>query len=152
MRRLLDEARQTGVRLAIATTSALDNVIALLETAIAPDSPQWFEIIAAGDIVPAKKPAPDIYHYVLQQMQLEPQQCLVIEDSEAGLQAASQASLNTVVTVNDYTRSQDFSSAVLVLNHLGEPDCPFAVIQGDAGAATYFDLAIADNLLKSMQH
>jgi beta-phosphoglucomutase-like phosphatase (HAD superfamily) len=31
----------------------------LLEQTLDPD---WFEIIAAGDIVPAKKPAPDIYN------------------------------------------------------------------------------------------
>jgi beta-phosphoglucomutase-like phosphatase (HAD superfamily) len=32
---------------------------------LTPEAPEWFEIIAAGDVVPAKKPAPDIYQYVL---------------------------------------------------------------------------------------
>jgi HAD superfamily hydrolase (TIGR01509 family) len=152
VRRLLMEARSSGVRLAIATTTTPDNVIALLETALAPDSPSWFETIAAGDMVPAKKPAPDIYHLVLQQMQLEPQQCLAFEDSQAGLQSAQQAGLTTVVTINDYTRLQNFSGAALVLNHLGEPGLPFEVIQGYVGESTYFNLALANDLLKSVHH
>lgn len=150
VKRLLLEARDQGIRLAIATTSALDNVIALLETALDPDSPTWFEVIAAGDIVPAKKPAPDIYLYALQQMQLEPQFCVAIEDSYAGLQAARQAGLTTVITTNDYTRSQDFTGAAIVLDHLGEPDLPFNVLQGSAGDLSYFDLALANQLLASL--
>lgn len=147
--RLIQTARQQGIRLAIATTSALENVLALLETAIGSDALHWFEVIAAGDIVPAKKPAPDIYFYVLQALNLEAQDCLVIEDSDQGLQAALQAGLTTVVTLNDYTRGHDLSGATLVLNHLGEPEHPFEVIAGDAGSATYLDLALADRLLQS---
>ncbi|MBE9048007.1 HAD hydrolase-like protein, partial [Pleurocapsales cyanobacterium LEGE 10410] len=64
-KRLVEAARQEGVALAIATTTSLPNVIALLEKYLDLD---WFEVIAAGDIVPAKKPAPDIYQYALNQM------------------------------------------------------------------------------------
>jgi len=147
VQRLLKEARQQGVRLAIATTSAPDNVTALLKTTIAPDAPNWFEAIAAGDIVPEKKPAPAIYYYVLEALGLEPQYCLAIEDSLHGLTAAKQAGLTTVVTVNDYTVDQDFSGAALVLNHLGEPDRPFQVLAGESTAATYFNLTLAETLL-----
>lgn len=148
VKRLLQEAREQGVRLAIATTSAPANVMALLES-MAPDGPDWFEAIAAGDMVPTKKPAPDVYHHVLQTMELEPQDCLAIEDSHHGLIAAQQADLKTVVTVNDYTRGHDFSDAILVLDHLGEPDHPFAVLAGNAMGATYFDMALARHLHSS---
>ncbi|NJP10647.1 MAG: HAD family hydrolase [Leptolyngbyaceae cyanobacterium RU_5_1] len=148
VRRLIQEARQQGVRLAIATTSALDNVTALLETALAPDSPSWFEVIAAGDIVPAKKPAPDIYWYVLEAMGLRPEECLAIEDSYQGLQAATQAGLKTVITLNGYTQNHDFSSASLVLDHLGEPELPFRAIAGFCDDAPCFNLALAQTVLK----
>jgi len=148
VRRLLEEARHHQVRLAIATTSAKDNVIPLLETLLGPDSPQWFEIIAAGDMVPRKKPAPDIYHLVIDTMGLDIQRCLVIEDSQQGLEAATAAGLPTVVTVNDYTRSQNFSQARLVVNHLGEPHQPFEVLQGDTDHAYYFSLDLAGNLVQ----
>ncbi|MEW6494063.1 MAG: HAD family hydrolase [Cyanobacteriota bacterium] len=146
VKRLLAEAREQGMRLAIATTAALPNVTALLEHTLGPNSPSWFEVIAAGDIVPAKKPAPDIYHYVLNAMKLEARDCLVFEDSNHGLLASSQVGLKTVVTVNGYTRFQDFSGALLVLTHLGEPDQPFTVVNGDAGNWSYVDMALVHHL------
>jgi HAD superfamily hydrolase (TIGR01509 family) len=146
VKRLLKQAREQGILLAIATTAALPNVTALLEHTLGLDSPSWFEIIAAGDIVPAKKPAPDIYLYVLEKMGLDAQDCLVFEDSHHGFLASSQAGLKTVVTVNTYTRNQHFSGAILVLNHLGEPDQPFTVLAGDAGNATYLDTSLAHRL------
>lgn len=151
VRRLLTTARNAGVKLAIATTSALENVHALLLSTLGAESLSWFEIIAAGDIVPAKKPAPDIYQYVLNQMNLSPQNCLAIEDSPQGLKAAIAAGLKTVITVNDYTKSADFTGATLVLNHLGEPDQPFQAIAGDTHHATYFDLALAQKLTNNAQ-
>ncbi len=143
---MLEEAREQGMRLAIATTAALPNVTALLEHTLGADSPSWFEVIAAGDIVPAKKPAPDVYHYVLRVMDLEARDCLAIEDSRHGLTAACKADIKTVITVNDYTQDQDFSEAILVLNHLGEPEQPFSVLAGDAGDVTYLDMALVHRL------
>jgi len=128
--RLLREARAAGVRLAIATTTTPDNVEALIETALGVQALGWFEVIGAGDVVPAKKPAPDIYDYVLQAMDLVPGQCLAFEDSENGLRSARSAHIRTLVTVNGYTRDQDFSGAVLVLDHLGDPDHPCIALAG----------------------
>lgn len=146
VKRLLQEAREQGMRLAIATTAALPNVTALLEHTLGLDSPSWFEVIAAGDIVPAKKPAPDVYHYVLETMGLEARDCLVFEDSNHGFSASSQAGLKTVVTVNPYTRNQDFSGALLVLTDLGEANQPFSVLAGDAGDWTYLDMSLVHHL------
>lgn len=149
VKRLLHQARRMNVRLAIATTSRLENVIALLAKTLGPDSPSWFEIIAAGDVVPKKKPAPDIYDYVLDKLALEPQHCLVFEDTAHGLTAATQTGLKTVVTVNDYTQHQNFSAAVLVLSHLGEPNQPFTLLSGNPSYCPYyFDLSFARALLK----
>jgi HAD superfamily hydrolase (TIGR01509 family) len=142
VKRLLKEAREQKMRLAIATTAALPNVTALLEHTLGSDSPSWFEVIAAGDIVPAKKPAPNIYHYVLQAMDLDARDCLAIEDSNHGFLASSQAGIKTVVTINAYTRNQDFSGAILVLNHLGEPDQPVSVLAGDAANSSYVDMSL----------
>lgn len=147
VKRLITEAHDQGVRLAIATTSALPNVMALLEHTL---DPAWFEVIAAGDIVPAKKPAPDIYHYVLKQLNLEAQDCLVVEDSLHGLQAATEAGLPTIVTVNEYTKNQDFSDALLVLNNLGEPESPFTVFLGNAFDASYVDMSVLHRLHNSI--
>jgi HAD superfamily hydrolase (TIGR01509 family) len=144
VRRLIREAYNQGIRLAIATTSALANVLALLEHTL---EPSWFEIIAAGDIVPAKKPAPDIYYYVLQQMNLSASECLVFEDSKHGLTAATQAGLKTIITVNDYTKEQDFSEAILVLTDLGEPPKSPASIKDNKNDKAYIDVSSLQELL-----
>lgn len=143
--RLLGEARAAGIRLAIATTTTPENVSVLLEHALAPEAVAWFEVIAAGDVVPAKKPAPDIYQYTLEQLGLAPEACLAFEDSENGLRAARGAGLRTVVTVNEYTRDQDFTGAALVLDQLGEPHQPFRVLgsRTSLNGARLFDLPLA---------
>jgi HAD superfamily hydrolase (TIGR01509 family) len=131
VRRLLEEARDKGLRLAIATTTSPENVTALLEHALAPGSERWFEVIGAGDVVAAKKPAPDIYVHVMRQMGLSPRSCLALEDSAHGVRAARDAGIPaTVVAVNDFTRDQDFSYAALVVDQLGEPDKPCHVLKG----------------------
>jgi beta-phosphoglucomutase-like phosphatase (HAD superfamily) len=125
VRRLLAEARDAGLTLAVATTTTPDNVTALLRHSLAEDGPDWFAVIAAGDIVPAKKPAPDIYVWALEQLGLAADECLAFEDSRNGIRASQGAGLRTVVTVNDYTRDDDFAGALAVLSDLGEPDAPY---------------------------
>ena len=137
VKRLIKEAKKEKIILAIATTTSLSNVIALLEKFLDLD---WFEVIAAGDIVPAKKPAPDIYNYVLKKMNLLPENCLVFEDSDNGLQAAIQAGIKTIVTVNNYTKEQDFNQAILVLSNLGEPEQPLEIIQGNLSNNNYVNI------------
>jgi HAD superfamily hydrolase (TIGR01509 family) len=142
VRRLLEEARSEGMRLAIVTTTTPANVEALLIHALASDAMSWFEIIAAGDIVPAKKPAPDIYRYAMAQMGLTPMACIAFEDSRNGILSSQGADLRTIITVNGYTLDDDFSGAAIVLDGFGEPDVPFAVLAGDAGGAAFCDMAL----------
>ncbi len=129
--RLLREARGSGIRLAIATTTTPQNVTVLLENALGTDSLGWFDVIGAGDVVPRKKPAPDIYHYVLRELGLGADACLAFEDSANGLIAARGAGLPTIVTRNFYTAADDFSGALLVLDHPGERGNPSRILQKD---------------------
>lgn len=76
IKRLLTEARSTGLRLAIATTTSPENVSGLLRHSLSEDAESWFEVIAAGDIVPSKKPAPDIYSWALKALDLPPEECV----------------------------------------------------------------------------
>ncbi|RMG36478.1 MAG: HAD family hydrolase [Gammaproteobacteria bacterium] len=123
--RLLREARAVGVPMAIATTTTMDNVTSLLENTLGSDAIDWFAEIGAGDIVPRKKPAPDIYEWVLQRMGLGGDRVVAFEDSGHGVQSAADAGIERiVVTPNDYTLGQDFSRAALVVDQLGERDAP----------------------------
>lgn len=141
VRRLLVEARGAGLRLAIATTTTPDNVTTLLQATLGEDGVGWFDVIAAGDIVPAKKPAPDIFDVALAELGLPPGACVALEDSENGLRAALGAGVPTVVTTNDYTQAQDFAGAAAVLDGFGEPDAPVKVLAGIPPASGYVDVA-----------
>ncbi|MBU2641375.1 MAG: HAD family hydrolase [Thiobacillus sp.] len=141
VKRLLIEARAAGLRLAIATTTTPENVTVLLEHSLGAGTQNWFEVIAAGDIVPAKKPAPDIYFYALEEMGLNAADCLAFEDSENGLRASLGADLKTLITVNDYTLDHDFTGASVVLSDLGDPGEPNQLIAGPDLERAYVDVA-----------
>lgn len=128
VKRLIHELRDNNIKIAIATTTTPENVSYLLQSTLGKNGINLFDVIGAGDIVPQKKPAPDIYFWVLNQLKLEPSQCIAIEDSENGLRAARAADLQTLITVNNYTRQQNFDGAVAVLSDLGEPEQSFKQI------------------------
>lgn len=140
--RLIAEARAEGMRMAVVTTTTPANVTALLANTLGPESESWFEVIAAGDIVPAKKPAPDIYIWALEQMKLTAEDAIAFEDSFNGFKSSQGANLKTIITINEYTKEDDFSGAELVLNQMGEADDAFIVLDGDAQGHTYLDLAL----------
>ncbi|HEY0726375.1 MAG TPA: HAD-IA family hydrolase, partial [Pyrinomonadaceae bacterium] len=129
--RLLTEVRAAGLLLAIATTTSRANIDALLAHTLPPGALGWFAVIGAAENAPRKKPDPQVYEFVLAQLQLAPEECLAIEDSAAGLRAALAAGVPTVVTTNDYTRAQDFSGALAVLSEFGDADNPVRVLAGD---------------------
>ena len=140
VKRLLDEARQQGFRLAISTTTTPANVTSLLENTLGKESISWFEVIAAGDIVPKKKPAADIYDYALREMNLKAEECIAFEDSLNGIKSSLGANLKTIIPQNHYTEEHDFTGAAVVLDHLGEPDEPCSCIAGDINGATFVSM------------
>ena len=128
--RLLEEALAAGCRLAIASTTTAINVDALLQANLGPRGLEMFSVIACGDQVKAKKPAPDIYRLALRHLDLPAERCVAFEDSANGLRAATGAGLWTVVTPTFWTEGSDFASASLLLPGLGDPDRP---LQGEPG-------------------
>lgn len=145
--RLITEAKAAGMRLAIATTTKLENVEALFAASFPENMLSWFEVIATDESVVDKKPAPDIYHYVLKKMAVSAQECLVFEDSENGLRSALSAGIPTLITVNGYTENQDFSGALAVVNHLGEMEQPLTCLsQPPCSNFTRVDVAVLKKL------
>ena len=115
---LIEEAERAGVRLAIASTTSLANIEALLTTALGSNAPSRFSVIGAGDQVAHKKPASDIYELVLKQLGLSASHCIAIEDSAQGVIAAKGAGLFTVVTPSYWTEKDDFTAADWVVPSL----------------------------------
>ena len=120
IKQLIEETHAAGVRLAIATTTSPENVSALLEVGLGPDWKKYFDSVGCGDIVPQKKPAPDIYNWVLDELKLAPVDCIALEDSRNGLLSAMAAGIKTYVTTNPYTHKQDFDGAAGIFDDLGD--------------------------------
>ena len=120
IRRLAAEAAESGWTLAVASTSAEPAVRSVLEHTVGPNLAPRFTVFA-GDIVPRKKPAPDIYLLAIERLGADPASSIVVEDSGNGLTAALAAGLTCVVTTSSYTGDEDFIGAALVVSSLGEP-------------------------------
>jgi dihydroxyacetone kinase phosphoprotein-dependent L subunit len=118
--RLVGEALAAGWLVAVASTSAEPSVRATLERAAGAQTARRVAVFA-GDVVPRKKPAPDIYLLALRELGVPAGRAVVIEDSRNGLLAATGAGVACLVTVNDYTRDEDFGEAALVVSSLGDP-------------------------------
>ena len=128
--RLLNEAVDAGCRLAIASTTSAENVDALLQATLGPRGLDLFDVIACGDQVRHKKPAPDIFELALSHLGIGCERAIAFEDSEPGLQAARAAGLWTVVTPTWWSEGSDLSGADLLLPELGDPAAP---LHGEPG-------------------
>lgn len=142
--RLLREAHQAGLRLAIATTTTRDNVTVLLQHTLGGEALDWFELIASADEVEDKKPSPAVYRYALDRLGLAADECIAFEDSENGYAAALAVGLKTIMTLNAYTLSGDYRAAELVVDHLGEPGQPCTILGGRASAQVPLGTGMVD--------
>ncbi len=118
--RIIDEARDAGMTLAVCSTSAEKSVRGALSL-MGAERAAAFSLVLAGDVVSRKKPDPEIYLKATAELGLADDECIVVEDSRVGLLAASGAGLTCIVTKSTYTQEEDFSEAAMVVSELGDP-------------------------------
>lgn len=126
--KLIEQAHDEGLRLAIATTTSPVNIAALLRSAMGPDWARFFVVIEDASTAPRKKPHPQVYLQTLNRLKLPAAACLAIEDSANGLRAATAAGLPAIITQNSFTEHHDFSGALCVLPDL--TGCTLAQLAG----------------------
>lgn len=119
VKRLMTEAMEKDLILGVCTTS---NEKAAHTVAYQILKDIRFNFVLAGDIVSKKKPDPEIYLLALKETGLEPQECIVVEDSRNGVLAAKAAGMYVVATTNVYTEKEDLSQADIVVTCLGDPE------------------------------
>ncbi|MGH6850373.1 MAG: HAD-IA family hydrolase, partial [Methylocella sp.] len=152
VRRLITEAHERRVRLAIATTSLPESVDVVLRAMLGEEAPSWFAVIAAGDAVASKKPAADVYRFAVATLGCGPGSCVAIEDSANGIKAARAAGLPVLATPSYYLKGDDFSLATSVLTDLGEPDRPCRQLGGLRFDRDYVDIDGLNAWLSKQQH
>jgi len=130
--RLIDEALAEDVPVGVCSTSSEQAVSNLVRVLMGEE--RFAQIpIYAGDIVKAKKPAPDVYLLAAEQMKLEPAKCVVIEDSSIGLAAAKAAGMKCIVTKSSYAAREDHSIADEIVEDLDQGDVTIAKVRALAG-------------------
>lgn len=116
----VQEVRQKGLRTALASMSyrpQVKRVLGILGLSNA------FDFVASRDDVENGKPDPEIYFLVARQLRVPPQDCLVLEDSPAGVKAALAAGMNVVAVSTPFTRQRLYESLLLPPQHIvGDPD------------------------------
>lgn len=116
---LLNILRDRQVKLAVATSAQqqrLDHIIHGLGLAGYLDT-----MISAND-VDNVKPAPDVYLAAARKLEVDPVNCIVIEDAEVGVVSAKAAGMKVIAVPNEFTHSMDFSNADLQVTSLEELD------------------------------
>jgi HAD superfamily hydrolase (TIGR01509 family) len=121
IKRIVEAVLGAGWKVAVASTSAKPSVEAVLIHAVGESNAEHFTVLA-GDVVAAKKPAPDIYLLASKKLGIPPESCVAIEDSRNGLLSANSAGIRVLVTTSWFTTGEDFSEARLVVSALGDPD------------------------------
>ncbi|OVA07950.1 HAD-like domain [Macleaya cordata] len=112
--RLMDEAKSAGIKLAVCSAATKSSVILCLESLIGIERFQGLDCFLAGDDVKEKKPDPSIYLTASKRLGILEKNCLVVEDSIIGLQAATSAGMSCVITYTSSTANQDFKDAIAI--------------------------------------
>lgn len=115
---LIVGARKSGLKLAVATTTSLPNVEALVKAAFGCSVASLFDVVSAGDSVKAKKPAPDVYLQALDALGMAARETIAFEDSTVGLRSAMSAGIGTIITPSLYTSADRFDGALRVFPNL----------------------------------
>lgn len=144
--RLLVQAHEAGLYIAIVTNASSATLQPFLEFALGTRLRGYIHTVVSGEQVARKKPAPDVYLAACEAIQCQPIECVAIEDSAMGLDAANAAGIPAVVTVNDDTRHDSLAHACLVVDSLGEPDRPANVMQSPGFELSCVDLPVLRQL------
>lgn len=148
VKRLMQEANERGIVVGICTTSNERTAGVIRDTML---KDIRIDIILAGDIVRRKKPDPELYNLAMERTGMTPDECFAIEDSKNGVEAARAAGIAVLATTNTYTEKEDFSSADIVVNCLGDPDGERArLVQGDLHG-TFQGILSIDHLIAYLE-
>lgn len=123
---LVAHVRTRGYPLAVASSTQRDRMMKTLNCGLLSrmagvhDLDEVFDVMLSGSDVERLKPAPDIYLMVACKMNVEPNRCAVIEDSEAGVKAGKAAGMTVFAVPNFFTARQQHDEADFILGGLSE--------------------------------
>jgi len=111
---LLSLIKEENIKIGIASSSP-EEVIELVINKLGISN--YFSAIVSGEGLRKGKPAPDIFLKTARLLDTEPSNCIVIEDSEKGVNAAKAAEMKCIGFRNHNTGYQDLSNADLIVDN-----------------------------------
>ncbi len=112
---LIETIKHAGLKLAVASSSSLEDIMFVLKHIGITDV---FDVVVSGENVAQHKPAPDIFIEAARRLNADPRTCVVLEDSQSGVEAANAAHMKVITVPNQYTKSHNFSKADVVVTSL----------------------------------
>ena len=112
----LEAIKRFGIKIAVASSSSIDYVRRML---VGNKIDMYFDVTTTCDDFERPKPEPDIYLYCQKTLHVDPDECLIIEDSPLGIEAAKRAKIK-VVAKRDHTFGFDQSRADFFIDDLSE--------------------------------
>jgi len=119
---LLKNLEDAGVKTAVVSSSPLVRVEAsLVEVGLF----ERFPVIISGDCCREGKPNPEPFLLATQRFGVEPEDCLVVEDAEAGILAGKSAGMKCLAVRSPNTHGQDLSKADVIIDSLEDVSIGF---------------------------
>jgi HAD superfamily hydrolase (TIGR01509 family) len=112
---LMEEIKDLGLPMAIASSSPVQFIEAVLEKL---SLRKYVKYWLSGEEVINSKPAPDIFLRVAEVLNVDPGECLVIEDSSSGVTAAKRAGMKCIGYQNINSGNQDLSAADQIVDNI----------------------------------
>lgn len=115
-KRVLQYLKRKGYKIALASSSTEEVIQEVLREG---QLTSYFDVTVSGTRFKQSKPHPEIYEYTVSELGVAPESCLVIEDSEKGIQAAQAAKLN-VWAIEDTRFGMNQTTANQILTSLSD--------------------------------
>lgn len=116
IRGILETAHSLGLKLALASSTQMSIIRQVLDEN---DIGRYFQVVVSGAQFKRSKPDPEIYFYTASQLEVNPEECFVVEDSTFGIAAAKAAGMK-VAALADPRFQFDQSPADLQIGSLQE--------------------------------
>ena len=111
LRYFIENAKEKGLELAIASSSSRNWVLGWIEKL---ELSNYFSAFVNRDDVEKIKPDPELFLTAAKSLGIHPSEALIFEDSENGLKAATAAGIPCAIITNSITAGGNFSEAIIV--------------------------------------
>ena len=111
--KLARKLKEKKFKIAMVTAAGIDSTKVVLKLLKMKD---FFDFVVTKDDCEKRKPNPEAYLLASKELESDPKNCLVIEDSQVGLEAAKRAGMKCVIVRTNNTIKEDYSKADLILN------------------------------------